>query len=294
MRIVRGRNESKYIPSRGICQDPAQEFFAFAPGGGAPKCRRSRRAEIGYNARQEKGPDAVNPWPALFKEQSLFFMADNTPRITINDDDGQDPTQISFEAADAIPVVADDLDDDQSHRQPIDLDAPIEDHVPASTAAPATAAPASSEELEALQAQVKDANDKFLRTLAEFQNYKRRTDDDIRRRIQEGNEKLIQQILPSLDDFDLAIVAARNTESYEQLIGGVEAMYRKLTDTLARQGVEPIHALGEPFDASLHEAVMLDEGSEEPDETVTAELRKGYTLNGRVIRPTLVKVAKAG
>jgi molecular chaperone GrpE len=148
--------------------------------------------------------------------------------------------------------------------------------------------------METLRTQAADANDKYLRTLAEFQNYKRRTDDDIKRRIQDGNEKLIQQILPSLDDFDLAIIAARNTESYEQLIGGVEAMARKLTETLARQGVEPILALGEKFDTTLHEAVMLDEDSEEPDETVTAELRKGYTMGGRVIRPTLVKVAKAG
>ena len=212
---------------------------------------------------------------------------------------------VSFEAADAIPVVADDLDDEQSHRQPIDLDAPIGASSPGGSA-PATVAPeeaptdpptasgVSSAEVEALQTQVKEAGDKYLRTLAEFQNYRRRTDDDIRRRIQEGNEKLLQQILPSLDDFDLAINAARKTESYEQLIGGVEAMYRKLTDTLARQGVEPIPALGEKFDAALHEAVMLDETSEEPDETITGELRKGYTLNGRVIRPTLVKVAKAG
>ena len=147
---------------------------------------------------------------------------------------------------------------------------------------------------EALRAQAAEANDMYLRTLAQFQNYKRRTNDDIQRQIQEGNEKLIQQILPSLDDFDLAIAAARKTESYEQLIGGVEAVARKLTETLARQGVEPIPALGEPFDATLHEAVMLDEDSDQPDETITGELRKGYTLKGRVIRPALVKVAKAG
>ncbi|MBV9848619.1 MAG: nucleotide exchange factor GrpE [Armatimonadetes bacterium] len=237
-------------------------------------------------------------------------MADNTRRITINDDDGQDPKLVSFEAADAIPLVADDLEDERGDRQPIDLDAPA-DAFAAISAIPAPAAPeetpnaapaqvssvpvvVSNAEAEALQAQLKEANDKYLRTLAEFQNYKRRTDDDIRRRIQEGNEKLLQQILPSLDDFDLAIAHAKNTESYEKLIGGVEAMYRKLVDTLARQGVEPIPAVGEKFDAAVHEAVMLDEESDQPDETVTAELRKGYTLNGRVIRPSLVKVAKGG
>jgi molecular chaperone GrpE len=202
--------------------------------------------------------------------------------FTPSDDD-------SFEAANAIPIADDDdAVEARPARAPIDLDAPIEDAVVA------TPIVTDSAEMETLRTQAADANDKYLRTLAEFQNYKRRTDDDIKRRIQDGNEKLIQQILPSLDDFDLAIIAARNTESYEQLIGGVEAMARKLTETLARQGVEPILALGEKFDTTLHEAVMLDEDSEEPDETVTAELRKGYTMGGRVIRPTLVKVAKAG
>jgi molecular chaperone GrpE len=217
-------------------------------------------------------------------------MADTTQPIPPEDDD-------SFEAADAVPVADNDDDDDPPARAPIDLDVPIEDPAPAppAEAPPAEgASAASSEQMEALRAQAAEANDKYLRTLAEFQNYRRRTDDDIRRRIQEGNEKLIQQILPSLDDFDLAIAAARKTESYEQLIGGVEAMARKLGETLARQGVAPIPALGEKFDATLHEAVMLDEDSDQPDETVTAELRRGYTMGGRVIRPTLVKVAKAG
>lgn len=212
-------------------------------------------------------------------------MADMNSYLTdLPDDD-------SFEAANAVSFSDDDSDENYSGRAPIDLDAPISDYA---APAPSDETTVNSAELEALRAQAAEANDKYLRTLAEFQNYRRRTDDDIRRRIQEGNEKLIQQILPSLDDFDLAIAAAKKSESYEQLIGGVEAMSRKLTEALARQGVEPIPAMGEKFDASLHEAVMLDEESDQPDETVTDELRKGYTMHGRVIRPALVKVAKAG
>jgi molecular chaperone GrpE len=202
------------------------------------------------------------------------------------------PEDDSFEAANAVPLADDDEDENRVYRMPIDLDAPIEAYIPASAVSETETV--NSAELESLRTQAAEANDKYLRTLAEFQNYKRRNDEDIRRRIQEGNEKLIQHILPSLDDFDLAIAAAKNTESYEQLIGGVEAMARKLSETLERQGVEPIVALGEKFDATLHEAVMLDEESDQPDETVTAELRKGYLMKGRVIRPSLVKVAKAG
>ncbi len=157
----------------------------------------------------------------------------------------------------------------------------------------AEAAP-SSKELDDLKAQAKQANDNYLRALADLQNFRRRGEEERLRIIRDANERLIKELLPVLDDFDLALDAARKTESYEQLIGGVSAILRKFQDTLGKQGVEPIPAVGEQFNAEVHEAVMLDEDSDEPDETVTAELRKGYTLHDRVIRPSLVKVAKNG
>lgn len=215
----------------------------------------------------------------------------------------------SLEAANAIPGVQDDLEDNEWERQPIDLDAPV---APAS-AAPNTAAPIpdapidadfldatptdaapkiSSKELDDLRAQLQAANESHLRARADLQNFRKRTDEAQKRLVQDANERLIKELLPVLDDFDLALDAARKTESYEQLIGGVSAVSRKFLSTLNKQGVEPIPAVGQPFDAELHEAVMLDEDSDEPDETVTTELRKGYTLHDRVIRPSLVKVAK--
>ncbi|HEX5324491.1 MAG TPA: nucleotide exchange factor GrpE, partial [Capsulimonadaceae bacterium] len=96
-----------------------------------------------------------------------------------------------------------------------------------------------------------------------------------------------------VDDFDRSLAAARQAESYEQLVEGVEAVLRKIGDVLGRQGLEPIPAVGEPFDPAVHEAVMVEEGSDQPDETVIEELRKGYKMNGRVLRPSLVKVAKS-
>ncbi len=200
------------------------------------------------------------------------------------------PNDDSLEAADAVPGVADDLDDNLWNRQPIDLDAPVTPKAPA--AAETTAV--SAKELDELKAQAQTANENYLRTLAELQNYRRRSDESLKRQIRDANERLIKELLPVLDDFDLALDAARKTESYEQLVGGVSAVARKFLDTLGKQGVAPIPAVGEPFNAEVHEAVMLDEDSDEPDETVTAELRKGYTLHDRVIRPSLVKVAKKG
>ena len=212
----------------------------------------------------------------------------------------------SLEAANAIPGVQDDLEDNWGGRPPIDLDVPVASASPAAeTPPPAEAAESdaapqagsvqvSSQEMDELRAQVTSANDGMLRAQAELQNYRRRNDEAVKRQIRDANERLIKDLLPVLDDFDLALDAARKTESYEQLIGGVSAVARKFLATLNKQGVEAIPAVGEPFNTEVHEAVMLDEDSDEPDETVTAELRKGYTLHDRVIRPSLVKVAKKG
>ena len=221
-----------------------------------------------------------------------------------------DPTRDnSFEAANAIPAISDDMDDDDvvRERKPIDLDAPVESTpVPAQAALPsngttpapitleATGPVVSSKEIEELKDKAKQANDNYLRAMADLQNFRRRGEEERIRIIRDANERLIKEMLPILDDFDLALDAARKTESYEQLIGGVSAILRKFADTLGKQGVQPIPAVGEAFNAEVHEAVMLDEESEEPDETVTSELRKGYTLHDRVIRPALVKVAKKG
>lgn len=216
------------------------------------------------------------------------------------------PNDDSLEAANAIPAVADDIEDNEWERQPIDLDAPVASKSAASetpalidavfTDAPPTAGTqqVSTKEMDDLRAQAQTANENYLRALADLQNFRRRSDDAQRRQVQDANERLIKELLPVLDDFDLALDAARKTESYEQLIGGVSAVSRKFLDTLGKQGVATIPAVGELFSAEVHEAVMLDEDSDEPDETVTAELRKGYTLHDRVIRPSLVKVAKKG
>ncbi len=219
-------------------------------------------------------------------------MAENSSSVPQT---GQYDPDDSFEAANAIPAVTDDLEDAQGGRQPIDLDAPIDDldYAPDAPATPA-AAPAQSKELDDLKDQVKRANDDMLRARADLQNFRRRGEEERLRIIRDGNERLIKELFPVLDDFDLAVAAAKQAQSYEQLVGGVEATARKFHETLAKQGVQPIEAVGTPFDPDLHEAVMLDEDTDQPDETVTAELRKGYTLNSRVIRPSLVKVAKHG
>lgn len=147
-------------------------------------------------------------------------------------------------------------------------------------------------QLDDAQEQAKIATENHMRTLADIQNLRRRTEEERLRIVRDGNEKLIKELLPVMDDFDLALSAARTSESVDQLLSGMEAIHRKFMLTLNKQGVDPINTTGAKFDPDIHEAVMVDEDSDLPEETVSSELRKGYTLNGRVIRPSLVKVAK--
>lgn len=160
--------------------------------------------------------------------------------------------------------------------------------------APAAEATPQSESAEAaLRAQLEQERNNTLRAVADLHNFRRRVDEERNRLVLDANERLIKEILPLVDDFERSLGAARQSESYEQLVEGVEAVLRKIGDVLARQGLEPIPAMGEPFDPTVHEAVMIEEGSDQPDETVIEELRKGYKMNGRVLRPSLVKVAKS-
>ena len=154
----------------------------------------------------------------------------------------------------------------------------------------ANAAQAAQREADLL-AEIDNQKNNYLRAVADLHNYRRRSDEEMKRIRANAAERLIKEILPLVDDLDLCIQAAKGTESYDQLITGVEAIYRKFGDALGKEGVDPVPSIGEPFNPDLHDAVMLDTESEEPDGTVTAELRKGYTMNGRLIRPALVKVA---
>jgi molecular chaperone GrpE len=244
-------------------------------------------------------------------------MADRKRKIPINQsDDIPDRDTTEAGAGDFVPALIDQDDDDYAPRRPYDLDAPIDidsaladadpandvkDEPPAIAAewrdaaaedAVSAQTAADTRKTEALQAELAQAHTDRLRALADLQNFRRRAEEERLRIIREANEKLIRELLPILDDFDLAVIAAKSSQSFDQLIGGVEAIQRKVHDTLGKQGVAPITTVGEKFDPDLHEAVMLDETTDLPDETITSELRKGYRLHNRIIRPSLVKVAK--
>jgi molecular chaperone GrpE len=136
-----------------------------------------------------------------------------------------------------------------------------------------------------------DNNDKFLRAVADLDNYRRRARQEMEEVRRFGNEQLISDLLGVLDNFERALQAAETSENAEALREGVSLIHRQLLDTLAKAGLEPISALHQPFDPTLHEAIMQVESEEHEPHTVVEELRKGYQLHGRLLRPSLVKVA---
>ena len=146
-------------------------------------------------------------------------------------------------------------------------------------------------EVESLKEQLARQQDQYLRALADFDNYKRRHKAAYDRHTQVANQELILKLLPVLDNFERALTAARETESFEALAGGVDLTLRQLRDLLAAEGIEAIPTVGEHFDPNVHEAVMSVTTDEAPDHTVVEELEKGYTHKDKVIRPAKVKVA---
>ncbi len=162
------------------------------------------------------------------------------------------------------------------------------------TADTANATGALEARIHELEAQLEQERNERLRTMADFQNFRRRSDDQKRDERQFANRELILGLLPILDNFERALAAAEKNQSYEALVGGVSLTLRQMQDYLKKNGVEAIEAVGQEFDPNYHEAVARVEDGEHPENTVVDELQRGYTMHSRVLRPTMVRVATKG
>jgi molecular chaperone GrpE len=149
-------------------------------------------------------------------------------------------------------------------------------------------------ELESIDKEADQYLDYLKRLKAEFDNYKKRNLKEQGRKITLFSEDLIKQFLPIVDDLERALETVRGKEDITNFVQGVEIIFNQLKSTLEKQGLEQIRAKGEPFDPYLHEAIMKVELDEYPDNIIVEEMRKGYKLKDRVLRPTMVKVNKRG
>ena len=143
-----------------------------------------------------------------------------------------------------------------------------------------------------LKAERDELYDRLLRKQAEFDNYKKRVEKERSEYIQFASAELIRELLNAMDSFDRALQNARSDRAAnENMIRGLDLIYKQFQDTLARFGVKPIEARGQLFDPNLHQAVSTIPTADVAENTVVDELRKGYMLNGRLLRPVMVSVA---
>ena len=136
-----------------------------------------------------------------------------------------------------------------------------------------------------------EAKDKYLRLAADFDNYKKRMRQEQLDTMQHASAELIHRLLPVLDDLQ-NVLDHKPKGVDESWAKGLELSVRKLEEALGTHGLEPIDSVGARFDPKLHEAVGHEESTEHPEDTVVSELRRGYRVRDRVMRPALVKVSR--
>ncbi len=159
--------------------------------------------------------------------------------------------------------------------------------------------PAAEISVEQLQARVseleqayEEQRNLYLRALADFQNYRRRQQEEMERQRGLLLEALMEELLPILDNFERALQAAEATRELEPLLEGVRITERQIKALLARYDIHPIEAIGQPFDPNFHEAIQRVETTDYEDGIVIDEVERGYRMGERVLRPSRVIVAR--
>ena len=159
---------------------------------------------------------------------------------------------------------------------------------------------ASEDETTVLQEQLAQAleeakvhQEQYLRTLADMENLRKRTQRDKEDLAKYANENILREILPVIDNLERAVEHAEQAESDEGLFEGVQMTLTQFGQLLGKFGVEPVEAIGQPFDPAYHQAMGQMESEDYPVNTVVQQMQKGYQLNKRLLRPAFVMLAKA-
>jgi molecular chaperone GrpE len=162
----------------------------------------------------------------------------------------------------------------------------------ASTSAEPVRSDADAAEIASLREQLEGERNKVRRGMADLVNYRRKAEHDRERAIRDTQERVLKQILPIVDDFERSFSAATETRNFDQLHDGIDAILRNFAAMLDKNGIASIETVGQMFDPDFHEAIAADETSELPEDTIVEELRKGYLIDGRLLRAAVVKVAR--
>ena len=150
---------------------------------------------------------------------------------------------------------------------------------------------ASSEE-HGESAELAALKDKYLRTLAEYENFRKRSEKEKTQMYELGGKSIIEHLLPIVDNFERALEHISEEQKEDPFVKGIEGIYKQFQKMFADCDIRPIEAVGQKFDPALHNAVMTEEDGDAEEDTVTADLQKGYTYRGNVVRHSMVKVKK--
>ena len=148
-----------------------------------------------------------------------------------------------------------------------------------------------TEEANPLQEKYDTLNNQYIRLAADFDNYRKRQEQEKEALLKYGAENTLKKMIEVLDNIERGLKALETVEDCEKVKECYNLAYKNFTDVLTKAGLESIKAEGEAFDPNFHEAVMQTPTSEKPEHTIIAELQKGYKLGDKVLRPTLVNVA---
>ena len=134
--------------------------------------------------------------------------------------------------------------------------------------------------------------DKYLRTLAEYENFRKRSEKEKAQMFELGAKSIIEALLPVVDNFERALSHVQEEEKDSPFVKGIEGIYKQIQKMFADCNIQEIEALGKKFDPALHNAVMTEEEGDAEEDTITQDLQKGYTYRGSVVRHSMVKVKK--
>jgi molecular chaperone GrpE len=151
--------------------------------------------------------------------------------------------------------------------------------------------PQAPQHASASSAEADEFKDRYMRTLADFENYRKRADREKSDFYKYALQGVLKDLLPVLDNFDRSLEHAEEGDDFHK---GVLLIYKQLLDVLSKNGVKPIDESGVKFDPNIHEGVIREDDPSVPSQTVTAVLQKGYFLHDRLLRPAMVKVAVGG
>ena len=179
----------------------------------------------------------------------------------------------------------------ERHRVPVDEEPPRPTDSGAPAGQPAADGSEQDDPMSGLQADLDRFRDLALRSQADFDNYKKRAAREKEEAIKYANSSLLERLIAIIDNFELGLAAAKSEGEKSPIYSGMSMVLKQLTDFLSDNGLQPIDAEGQQFDPNLHEAIAHEPSQEVPEGVVVRQMRRGYKMKDRLLRPSAVVVS---